>query len=276
MTGRLVVMASGAGTNLGAILDAIAEGRLDAEVTAVIVNRRDAGARLRAERAGVPVHYRPLTPYRKESRPGSENGPAAATRCANPPDGVAAGRPPHEKRPVTAIRCADPPDGVAAGRPAPENGPVTATASVACGWDPSVDRRRYDADLADLVAGVEPDLVVLAGWMHLLSSDFLGRFPHRVVNLHPALPGEFPGADAIGDAWKAHQAGRITRTGVMVHFVPDEGVDSGPVIASVEVPIHPGDTFEALSERIHTAEHALIVSAIARTLANQGAADPIR
>ena len=228
MTGRLVVMASGAGTNLAAILDAIAEGRLDAEVAAVIINRRDAGARVRAERAGVPVHYRPLASYRSEARP------------------------------------------------APRHRPAAATASAACDWGPTADRRRYDADLADLVAGVEPDLVVLAGWMHLLSSDFLGRFPYRVVNLHPALPGEFPGADAIGDAWKAHQAGRITRTGVMVHFVPDEGVDSGPVIASAEVPIHPGDTFEALSERIHTAEHALIVSAIARTLAKQGAADPIR
>ena len=276
MTGRLVVMASGAGTNLGAILDAIAEGRLDAEVAAVIVNRRDAGARLRAERAGVPVHYRPLASYRSEARPAPEGGPGTATRCANPRDGVVAGRPAPERGPGTATRCADPPDGVTARRPASEHRPAAATASAACDWDPTVDRRRYDADLADLVAGVEPDLVVLAGWMHLLSSDFLGHFPYRVVNLHPALPGEFPGADAIGDAWAAHQAGRITRTGVMVHLVPDEGVDSGPVIASVEVPIRPGDTFEALSERIHTAEHALIVSAIARTLANQGAADPIR
>ena len=220
MTAQLVVMASGAGTNLGAILDAIAEGRLDAEVAAVIVNRRTAGARLLAERAGVPVHYRPLAPYRNESRPASENGPG------------------------------------------------TATASAACGWDPSADRRRYDADLADLVALAEPDLVVLAGWMHLLSSDFLGRFPHRVINLHPALPGEFPGSDAIGDAWEAFGAGRIDRTGVMVHYVPDEGVDSGPVIESAEVAIGPRDTLEALRRRIRAVEHELIVHAIAKTLAN--------
>lgn len=218
MTGRLVVLASGAGTNLGAILDAIAEGRLDATVAAVIVNRRDAGARLRAERAGVPVHYRPLAPYRTQAPAPAGNGPATS-----------------------------------GGR----------------GWDPTADRRRYDADLADLVVAADPDLVVLAGWMHLLSSDFLGRFPDRVINLHPALPGEFPGSDAIGDAWAAFEAGRIDRTGVMVHHVPDEGVDSGPVIESVEVPIRPGNTLEALRRRIHEAEHELIVRAIAKTLANR-------
>ena len=220
MTGRLVVMASGAGTNLGAILDAIAEGRLDAEVAAVITNRRGAGARVRAERAGVPVYYRPLTPYREQAR-----------RTAG-------------------------------------SGPMTAAASAEFGWGRrTADRRRYDADLAELVARAEPDLVVLAGWMHLLSSTFLERFPNRVINLHPALPGRFPGADAIADAWEAFEAGRISRTGVMVHYVPDEGVDDGPPIASVEVPIGPGDTLGTLRQRIHEVEHDLIVSAIAQVLA---------
>ena len=227
MTGRLVVMASGAGTNLGAILDAVAQGRLDAEVAAVIINRRAAGARLLASGAGVPVHYRPLAPYRTEAPPLTEKGPG------------------------------------------------TATASVACGWGPTADRRRYDADLAELVASTEPDLVVLAGWMHLLSSDFLGHFPNRVINLHPALPGEFPGSDAIADAWVAFEAGRISRTGVMVHYVPDEGVDSGPPIASVEVAITPGDTLEALRRRIRAVEHELIVRAIAETLADRWPA-PVR
>ena len=216
MTGRLVVMASGAGTNLGAILDAIAEGRLDAEVAAVITNRRGAGARLRAERAGVPVHYRPLSQQ--------------VRRTAG-------------------------------------SGPMTAAASAEFDWDRTVDRRRYDAALAELVARAEPDLVVLAGWMHLLSSTFLERFPNRVINLHPALPGRFPGADAIADAWEAFEAGRISRTGVMVHYVPDEGVDDGPPIASVEVPIGPGDTLGTLRQRIHEVEHDLIVSAIAQVLA---------
>ena len=108
--------------------------------------------------------------------------------------------------------------------------------------------------------------MVLAGWMHLLSSSFLDRFPNRVINLHPALPGQFPGSDAIADAWEAFQAGRVTGTGVMVHYVPDEGVDDGPPIASVEVPIHAGDTLEVLRRRIHEAEHELIVSAVAQVL----------
>ena len=216
MTGRLVVMASGAGTNLGAILDAIAGGRLDAEVAAVIINRRGAGARRRAERAGVPVHYRPLAPYRQQAPPAAGGGAIAPGECA-----------------------------------------------------PAADRRRYDADLAELVAVAEPDLVVLAGWMHLLSSSFLERFPGRVINLHPALPGQFPGSDAIAEAWEAFGAGRISRTGVMVHRVPDEGVDDGPVIASAEVPIRPGDTLEVLRRRIHDVEHDLIVSAIAQVLAAQ-------
>ena len=149
--------------------------------------------------------------------------------------------------------------------------PPAATVSGKRGWDATADRRAYDADLAELVASTEPDLVVLAGWMHLLSSSFLDRFPDRVVNLHPALPGEFPGSDAIADAWEAFGDGRISRTGVMVHFVPDEGVDDGPPIASLEVPIRPGDTFEGLCRRMHAAEHVLIVSAIAETLAARAA-----
>ena len=112
--------------------------------------------------------------------------------------------------------------------------------------EPAEARRRYDAALAGAVAQTDPDLVVLAGWMHLLSSAFLDRFPNRVINLHPALPGQFPGPSAIADAWAAYQAGLIDRTGAMVHYVPDEGVDDGPVIASVEVPIHADDTVEAL------------------------------
>ena len=110
----------------------------------------------------------------------------------------------------------------------------------------------------------DPDWVVLAGWMHVLSMAFLGRFPGRVVNLHPALPGCFPGAHAIDDAWAAHERGEIDRTGVMVHLVPDEGVDDGPVLGTVEVPIRPGDDRATLEARIHAAEHELLVDTLAR------------
>ena len=107
-----------------------------------------------------------------------------------------------------------------------------------------------------------PDWVVLAGWMHILSVKFLGRFPNQVVNLHPALPGQFPGAHAIDDALAAFGRGEIDHTGVMVHLVPDARVDEGPVLAEQAVPIRPGDTHETLAERIHAVEHRLLVETL--------------
>ncbi|BAL99431.1 MULTISPECIES: phosphoribosylglycinamide formyltransferase [Caldilinea] len=127
-------------------------------------------------------------------------------------------------------------------------------------------RSEYDADLAQLVAEYRPDWVVLAGWMHILSKAFLERFPYRVVNLHPALPGQFPGAHAIEDAFAAFQCGEIKQTGCMVHLVPDEAVDAGPVIGVAEVPIYRTDTLETLTERMHQAEHRLIVQALQRLI----------
>jgi len=124
-------------------------------------------------------------------------------------------------------------------------------------------RAEYDADLAARVAAFAPDLVVLAGWMHVLSPAFLDRFPGRVLNLHPALPGQFAGAHAIQRAFEAFQRGEIDHTGVMVHWVVPE-VDAGPVVASAEAPIFPGDTLEDLEARIHAVEHRLLVDAIAQ------------
>ncbi len=120
--------------------------------------------------------------------------------------------------------------------------------------------------MAALVKEYAPDWVVLAGWMHILSNAFLQRFPYRVVNLHPALPGQFPGAHAIQDAFEAFQRGEIKQTGVMVHLVPDEQVDRGPVIATAEVPIYKSDTLEMLTNRIHQAEHRLLVNALQRLI----------
>ena len=124
------------------------------------------------------------------------------------------------------------------------------------------DRRDYDSELAGLAASYQPDWIVLAGWMRLLTSAFLDRFPNRVVNLHPALPGAFPGTHAIERAFGAYQQGQIQHTGVMVHLVPDEGVDSGPVLAQEVVPIHPDDTLETLEARVHSTEHRLLVATL--------------
>src|SRR5512143_1205232 len=121
------------------------------------------------------------------------------------------------------------------------------------------ERRAYDAELGDLVAGQQPDWVVLAGWMRVLTTAFLGRFPNRVVNLHPALPGAFPGTHAIERAFAAYQHREIDHTGVMVHLVPDEGVDCGPVLSSEVVPILPEDTLASLEAHIHAVEHRRLV-----------------
>ncbi|MCJ7549592.1 MAG: phosphoribosylglycinamide formyltransferase [Anaerolineae bacterium] len=125
-------------------------------------------------------------------------------------------------------------------------------------------REDYDADLAQIVQGFGAEWVVLAGWMHILSNAFIDRFPQRILNLHPALPGIFPGTHAIQRAFEAYQRGEIDHTGIMVHVVPDEAVDVGPVIAQRTIPILPEDSLETLEARIHEAEHALLVQAIQR------------
>jgi phosphoribosylglycinamide formyltransferase-1 len=185
---RLVVLISGNGTNLQAILDACKAGTLPAQVAAVVSNKSDAFGLERARQADVPAIAKPRL---KEQ-----------------------------------------------------------------------DRREYDTELADLVGSYRPDWVVLAGWMRVLSANFLDRFPRRVMNLHPALPGAFPGTHAIERAFEAFQRGEIQRTGVMIHLVPDEGVDCGPVLLREEVPILPEDTLETLETRIHSVEHRLLVAAI--------------
>jgi phosphoribosylglycinamide formyltransferase-1 len=101
------------------------------------------------------------------------------------------------------------------------------------------------------------DLVVLAGYMQLLSEAFVSRFRDRIVNVHPALLPAFPGLDAIGQALDAG----VETTGVSVHFV-DEGVDTGPVLLQREVAIPAGRDRAELEEAIHAAEHELYPEAI--------------
>ena len=127
-------------------------------------------------------------------------------------------------------------------------------------------RADYDADLARIVQGFDAEWVVQAGWMHIFTDAFIRLFPNRIVNLHPALPGMFPGAHGIADAFAAYQRGEIEHTGVMVHLVPDEAVDAGPVVAQEIVPILPDDTLESLETRIHAIEHRLLVTALRQLL----------
>ncbi len=187
---KLVILISGSGSNLQAIIDAIEAGVLPAQIVCVVSNRADAFGLQRAARHHLPTA---LFPPRK-----------------------------------------------------------------------GISRREYDEDLGQFVAGLEPDWVILAGWMRLLSMGFLRFFPNRVVNLHPALPGQFPGTHAIERALAAFQRGEIAHTGIMVHLVPDEGVDDGPLLASEVVPILADDSLETLETRVHATEHRLLVETIRR------------
>jgi formyltetrahydrofolate-dependent phosphoribosylglycinamide formyltransferase len=117
------------------------------------------------------------------------------------------------------------------------------------------DRDAWNEALSDRLAGYEPDLVVLAGFMRILGPKVVGRF--RIVNTHPALLPAFPGAHAVRDALAAG----VATTGVTVHWV-DEGVDTGPVIAQVEVPVRPGDDEKSLRIRIQSAEKPLYLQAL--------------
>lgn len=196
MKARLVVLVSGNGSNLQAILDACAANRLPARVAAVFSNKAEAYGLTRARNAGVEAVYFP----RQENE----------------------------------------------------------------------SRQEYDSRLAAQVAAFEPDYVILAGWMRLLSAAFLSVFPNRVINLHPALPGAFPGTHAIERAYAAWQAGQTDRSGVMVHLVPDEGVDNGPVLASEEIFFQPGETLAEFEARVHALEHRLLVATLRQVLLAAG------
>jgi phosphoribosylglycinamide formyltransferase-1 len=127
-----------------------------------------------------------------------------------------------------------------------EAGIPTATFSLDC----HADRAERDLVMATWLEEHGVELVVLAGYMHLLTKPFLDRFPERIVNVHPSLLPAFPGAHAIADALAAG----VETTGVTVHYV-DEGLDTGAVITQAEVPVEPRATLE---ERIHEVEHRLL------------------
>ena len=194
---RIVVLISGNGSNLQALIDNTISGDLPVEIAAVISNTADAYGLERARRAGI------------------------MTQVLSLEDVIAAGG----------------------------------------------DRDAFDIELAALVAAYSPDLIVLAGWMLVLGHGFLNRFPNAVINLHPAMPGAFPGTRAIERAHAAFHRGEIKRTGVMVHRVIAD-VDAGPVVVTEPVPIFKGETVEELEERIHLVEHNLLVAAVDLILAD--------
>ncbi|MEY4874177.1 MAG: phosphoribosylglycinamide formyltransferase [Actinomycetota bacterium] len=198
MTARLVVLASGNGTNLQAIIDACESKQIDAQVVGVVSDKHEAFALNRAQ-------------------------------CHNVETAIVNAKP-HETR------------------------------------------QQYDVRLAQIVGAWQPHIIVLAGFMRVLSNIFLSQFPNQVINIHPALPEELPGTRAIERAFVEFTQGSRHSTGVMVHFVPDEGVDNGPVIAQQTVPIHAADTLVTLEARMHATEHALVIDALQQLITQQKAA----
>ncbi len=130
-------------------------------------------------------------------------------------------------------------------------------------------RREHERDVLSILDAARPDLICLAGYMRLLSPDFIARYRGRILNIHPALLPKFPGLDVQR---RALEAGEL-ESGCTVHVV-DEGTDSGPVILQRRVPILPGDTVATLSARILAEEHRAYPEAIARVLAGEGPEAP--
>ncbi len=182
---RVVVLASGAGSTLQALLDAAADPSYGVAVVAVGTDRPTAGAIDRAHAAGVTTFVAPV----------------------------------------------------------------------------GGDRAAWDADLADRVAAFDPDLVVSAGFMRLAGPAFLARFAGRYVNSHPALLPSFPGMHGARDA----MAYGVKVTGCTL-FVVDGGIDTGPIVAQVAVPVHDDDDEASLHERIKVEERAMLVDVVGRML----------
>jgi phosphoribosylglycinamide formyltransferase-1 len=180
---RIVVLASGSGTNLQAILDQLHGGEEGIAVVGVASDKANAGALERARRVDVPTAVFPTSDYE--------------------------------------------------------------------------DRAARDRALGDWIEERGADLVVLAGYMQLLSPEFVARFHNRVINVHPALLPAFPGIDAVQQA--IDHGSKVT--GVTVHFV-DEGMDSGPIIVQRPVPVAPSRDWAETEKAIHATEHALLPETI--------------
>ena len=123
-------------------------------------------------------------------------------------------------------------------------------------------RAARDAAMGDWLAEHDVDLVVCAGYMHLLTPAFLERFAGRVVNVHPSLLPAFPGTQPVRDALDAG----ARETGVTVHYV-DQGVDTGPIIRQERLAIEPGESYENLLNRLHAVEHRLLPEVVRELVA---------
>lgn len=178
MTYPIVVLISGNGSNLQAIIDAIDQGQINAKIRAVISNKADAYGLKRAEKAGIPTH-------------------------------------------VVAHETFD-------------------------------DREEFDMALRKVIDQYQPKLIVLAGFMRRLGSNFVARYLGHMINIHPSLLPKYPG---LNTHQRVLQAGDQYH-GVSIHFVTDD-LDRGPVICQSSFEVHPTDSLDSLQRRVHSIEHRL-------------------
>ncbi|CAG9970711.1 unnamed protein product [Clonostachys byssicola] len=204
---RILVMASGFGSNFQALIDAVASGDIpNSKIISLFVNRSKAHAVVRAEKAGIPSEY-----YNLISHGFLPKGEKDEQKVAEA-------------------------------------------------------RQNYDAALAEKVVSKQPELIVLAGWMHIFSEAFLEPLQKAgilIINLHPQ-PDEFDGANAIERAFDEFKAGKLTRTGIMAHYVIHE-VDKGTPILTEEIKWE-GEELDQFKEKMHAREHPLIVNATAKVV----------
>ncbi len=123
-------------------------------------------------------------------------------------------------------------------------------------------KAEFESDILNVLKMYDIEYILLAGFMRILSADFVGRYPKKIVNIHPSMLPDFKGADAIGDAFRAG----VSETGVTVHFV-DAGVDTGEIIVQVPVSVAPEDTLADLENKIHSIEYQLYPQAVRMVLA---------
>lgn len=186
---RIVILASGRGSNFCAIADAIASHQLpNAEIIGLVSNRADAKALQEAEKRSIPKFLVEAKQFRKDHR---------------------------------------------------------------------LDRNAYEKELLKLLKSLQPELILLAGYMLVLGKEIVSAFPRRIINIHPSLLPKFRGLHAQKQALDHGE----TETGCTVHWVT-EGLDEGEPILQARVPILPGDTEETLSERLLPIEHTTYISAL--------------
>lgn len=126
-------------------------------------------------------------------------------------------------------------------------------------------KAEFEAAIMKVIDEMRIDYLVLAGFMKILSPEFVRKYRGRIINIHPSLLPAFPGAHGIKDAFEAG----VKETGVTVHFV-DEGVDTGPVILQEKVPVAAGETMETLEAKVHAMEYKLYPEALRRILTKRG------